>query len=436
MTTNGSYSNESALFTASAIVTTYTYNEQIWAFVEFHFAWKDDIDYSNYKPCFVLNFKGGESNIGKVYTTCNWSLFEGYKTLNPFCIYFGNKDFYSTFANPESISEDMLNSELQAKINNYINPSTLENAIYCGAGDSITEGAGLQASEDIIQASDPYYPLSGTAKKTYMYYIAKKNNTKWHNYGRSGSTLGNVTASGSFKNGFSVTRYQNIDPNATHISIWFGWNDGAYGYVNKIEDWLHSEYGEVRYWTTDSSKFDTVASGSIKYLTQAMYDSVLAKTGTVGGTSYTGVDYFKAVYNGTPADSTNDTWWGAWNIVLKYLVEHFPSAKILVITGYGGSIVMWDIAISAAKKFGVGYLDLSQPDAMNFINRRNGSESDGTVYYDAALYTDRDYWAAYTSGNIAVTTFRKRYLLYDGCHPNKYGYQYLYQRINSKLLEL
>ena len=312
--------------------------------------------------------------------------------------------------------------------------------IYAQCGDSISEGAGLTRNEDKISNDDFAYPLRGTAKKTYGYFIARYNNLKWINQGMSGSTLGDVTAYGSYKNGFSHEngRYTQLGDNVDFISLWFGWNDIAYGPVMKRDEWLLETYGTKIYYPRYTDDIGTIHSDGTPYATQEQYDACNAVTGSVGGIEYTNnSEYFKALYRGTSTDNTNKTWYGAFNIILPYLIEKYPFAKILVIVGYGGDSKMWDIGIAAAKKYGVSWIDLSEPGWMNFINTRdNSNEAYGKVYFESTKYENRELYKEYSSEFVSSSQFRYRTLLYDGCHPNVLGYKYIYSRIQYKLLNI
>lgn len=315
-----------------------------------------------------------------------------------------------------------------------------KNKIYVQAGDSISEGAGLNRTEDSISNDDSAYPLSGTAKKTYGYFIAKYNNLKWINQGKGGTTLGDVTAYGDFKNGFSHEngRYTQLGDNVDFISLWFGWNDAAYGPPMKRDEWLLETYGTKIYYPRYTSDIGTTHSDGTPYTTQEQYDACNAVTGSINGIEYTNnSEYFKALYLGTPNDNTNKTFWGAYNTVLSYLIEKYPFAKILIIVGYGGDSKMWDIGIAAAKKYGVSWIDLSAPGEMNFINVRDvNNEAYGNIYFDNTKYTNRNLYNNYSSGFISTSQFRYRTLLYDGCHPNILGYKYIYSIIQQKLLNI
>lgn len=289
----------------------------------------------------------------------------------------------------------------------------LTGGVYGTVGDSITEGAGIQAS-DSLSSADPFYPLSGTAKPTYGYLIAKVNGMRWRNYGISGSTLGDVTANGVSRNGFSRSngRYTQLADDLTHISIFFGWNDHAYGHVMKMEQWLAAQYGETIYYPTSTDKIGTPG-----YATQEQYDAVMSVTGEVGGISYTdSINYWRAVYIGTPNDSTPYTFWGAWNIVLQYLINKYPLAKILVIVPYQTGKLMRQTVRDAAHKYGLPVYDFGKAGAQLFAYG----------WYDEDDVTGR-------INNVAIESFRRTHLLYDTAHPSVLGYKYMYPPINAKL---
>lgn len=63
---------------------------------------------------------------------------------------------------------------------------------------------------------------------------------------------------------------------------------------------------------------------------------------------------------GTIEDETNTTYFGAWNVVLKYLITQYPKAKIGVIitNGMNGASVEYTNAIIyCCRRWGVAYLD-------------------------------------------------------------------------------
>lgn len=298
-----------------------------------------------------------------------------------------------------------------------LSTTTLTNGLYGQAGDSISEGAGLQT---LLPDSDTYKPISGTKKATYGYYIAKLNRMRWANYGISGSTLGFVVANGQDKNGFSKEngRYTQMDPNLTHLSIFFGWNDSFYGPIMKREDWLFDKYRTIIYYPRTQDLIGTNAPDGTPYTTQEQYNAVNAVTGNVGGIEYDNADaYFNALYIGTKDDTTNKTFWGAWNIVLPYLIEKYPLSKILLIVPYGTTVLMRQCVRDAAKKYGLPIYDFSDMNNQLFY-QWDDNKPNGIV------------------GGKIISQFRIDNLTHDGLHPNEKGYKYLYPSINAKLMSL
>ena len=312
----------------------------------------------------------------------------------------------------ESIKKDMLSKDINVSAT-----TTLTNGMYGQAGDSISEGAGL---DELLKDSDPYIPISGTKKATYGYYIAKLNNMKWANYGISGSTLGHVVINGSEKNGFSKEngRYTQMNNNLTHISIFFGWNDAAYGPVMKKEEWLQDTYSKKIYYPMSAGLIGKTAEDGTPYASQEQYEAVNKVTGRVGEIDYDNNDeYFKALYVGTKDDATNKTFWGSWNIVLPYLIEKYPLAKILLIVPFGCYALLRQCVRDAAKKYGLATYDFS--DINNQMFRQwEDNPADGMI------------------NGKTISQYRIDKLTSDGLHPNENGYKYMYPSINSKLLSL
>lgn len=306
----------------------------------------------------------------------------------------------------------------------------LTGGVYGSVGDSITAGAGVATNLD---SNDPCVPISGGAKATYGYFIAKINNMNWHNYGISGSTLGDVTANGASKEGFSKAngRYTQLANDLTHISIFFGWNDNAYGHVMKREEWLLEEYGTKIYYPTNSSLIGTTHADGTPYTTQSQYDACNAQTGTVNGVSYSNsADYWSALYIGTPNDSTPYTFWGAWNTVLPYLINKYPLAKILLIVPYLsvsteiGKLLQNTVRL-AAHKFGLCYFDFNKSDSQLFS--KYGWMDESTPSGQVNGMTIRNF-----RGDAGGTLFNNG----DGTHPNENGYKYMYPSINAKLCSI
>ena len=91
-------------------------------------------------------------------------------------------------------------------------------------------------------------------------------------------------------------------------------------------------------------------------------------------TLYFGInDSHQHVPIGTIDDSVNTTFYGAWNIVMEYLIRHHPNAKIGIIISNGcDSIDYPNAEIAIAKKWGVAYLDLNSDYKVPMVYRVNG----------------------------------------------------------------
>ena len=61
---------------------------------------------------------------------------------------------------------------------------------------------------------------------------------------------------------------------------------------------------------------------------------------------------------GTIDDEVNTTFYGAWNIVLEYLIENHPFAKIGIIITNGSSKKYTDAERAISRKWGIPYLDM------------------------------------------------------------------------------
>ena len=394
----------------------FEFNGERWAFVKGKF-WVDDISVVQDKiPSFVMQFVGGKEHVGEKTVTCGWTFVAGDYDLLPFQYYPYNKNFFELFTEQGNVPDGSIT---QQKIDSGVNLSTttLTNGLYGQVGDSISEGVGLQT---LLDAEDIYNPISGIRKATYGYYIAKLNRMRWANYGISGSTLGDVIAIGIDKNGFSKEngRYTQMDNNLSHISIFFGWNDDFYGPIMKKEDWLFNTYSTKIYYPITEDLIGTIADDGTPYATQEQYNALNEVTGNVGGIEYNNSSqYFQALYVGTKNDSTNKTFWGAWNTVLPYLINKYPLAKILLVVPFGCNPLLRQCVRDAAKKYGLATYDFS--DINNQLFRQwEDNPADGVV------------------NGKSISQFRIDNLTYDGLHPNENGYKYMYPSINAKLMSL
>lgn len=91
-------------------------------------------------------------------------------------------------------------------------------------------------------------------------------------------------------------------------------------------------------------------------------------------TLYFGInDSHHAVPIGTISDADNTTFYGAWNVVMQYLIAHHPNAKIGIIISNGCDSVDYPNAeIAIAKKYGVSYLDFNSDYKVPMLFRVNG----------------------------------------------------------------
>lgn len=60
---------------------------------------------------------------------------------------------------------------------------------------------------------------------------------------------------------------------------------------------------------------------------------------------------------GTINDSDNTTFYGAWNVVMDYLISNHPNAKIGIIATNGSFSEIVNAEIEIAKKYGISYLN-------------------------------------------------------------------------------
>lgn len=115
---------------------------------------------------------------------------------------------------------------------------------------------------------------------------------------------------------------------------------------------------------------------------------------------------------GQYGDTTNGTFWGAWKIVLDYLIQTYPTAKIGIIGFWrGNQKYLWTDALrEIAHKYRIPFLDFMLDPQVPMVGG-----TDFRSYYPNAPFTV-DY-------NTMVA--RQDTFLADAIHPNNAGYQYL-----------
>lgn len=132
--------------------------------------------------------------------------------------------------------------------------------------------------------------------KVYGYIIANRNNMTIQKLAAGGRTMA-TPASGVSTNAFSTNFYKQIDADVDYITLYFGINDS------------HQE--------------DAIPFGTID-------------------------------------DTTINTFYGAWNVVLEYLITNYPFAHIGIIVSNGCDDDKYRVAeIALANKWGLPYIDLN-----------------------------------------------------------------------------
>ena len=118
---------------------------------------------------------------------------------------------------------------------------------------------------------------------------------------------------------------------------------------------------------------------------------------------------------GTINDTTNETYYGAWNVVLTYLITNAPNAKIGLFVTHGGNLNYRNAVRELAKKYGLSVFDIMGDEKLPYLHSR---ESD-LPQVDSNIHTIRrnTWWA-------------------DGSHPNSEGYKFMSTIIENWLRSL
>lgn len=295
------------------------------------------------------------------------------------------------------------------------NRSPLYDKVIATCGDSITEGN----SASNIDSSDYIHPLNGPEKKTWGYYLAKDTGCKWRNYGIGGTTLGDCTGHGGFSwtDPFSKEngRYTKLDDNLDYIVIWFGINDQDTGTPFSIESWYKTTYGKTIYFTDKESLFGTSYKDGT-YNTKEQYDSAMQQNISVEGKQIAGIEYWRYVYAGNETDKTNVTFFGAYNVILPYLITKYPLAKIALVATHRTNKYLRDVTKKAASKYGLPCLDI--------IDEKK------QMWYS---YEENDTMINIDSNDMLLSKFRQSKFTADNIHPNDAGYLFLSTIIRSFL---
>lgn len=181
----------------------------------------------------------------------------------------------------------------------------LEGKKWAVCGDSFTTGNFNGAAEGEPLFEDG--PFRGEYR-TWARLIAERNHMQIQHLAVGGMTMA-TPSDEVFTNTFSGGLYQTIDPDTDYITLYFGINDSHHRPKSAADD------GEI-------------------------------KKGII--------------HLGTMEDTRIDTFYGAWNTVMEYLITHHPFAHIGIIVSNGCETDDYRQAeIAIARRWGVPYIDLN-----------------------------------------------------------------------------
>ena len=308
---------------------------------------------------------------------------------------------------------------------------------WAACGDSITHANHSAMTE--LPADDTYRPIDDYTDKTgysnartgaypnYAYHFCKKQRMQWANYGYGGTILGEYIPKYLGENnllypfvGTRITQFKEGIP-WNYISIMFGWNDNMHGPVYQKDKWLSETYGgDIGYPYTD----DLI--GAEGFATQAQKDACDAL----------GETYFFDAFIGNINDTGKDTWYGAWNYALGYLMRKYPDAKIMIMCPFIGGTdrtnsQKFRASVKAvAEKYGVAVFDFNDLEwwyyttVMNTTAFANPERQDGR-------------WVKMNGDTTPATIegFNRARFCADSVHPTPLGYKWIADPIGYSLLQ-
>ena len=229
-------------------------------------------------------------------------------------------DEITSFADYETkvmLDFSLVKKNVDWEIDRAVNPtpywyrSILNGKKIVACGDSFTEGD-YTGEGDLNAHKFQDGPYAGSYK-VWPFFIGHRTSARIQNLAVSGSCMTTIPAlvPSYWPDGcFSYLRYQQIDADADYIIIKYGINDAKY-----LRD------GDVTLGTIDSSDINT--------------------------------------------------FYGAWNTVLSWIVTNRPKAKIgIIITNGTDYQDVIDAEIAIAKKYGVPYLNLATDDKVAYFYRQ------------------------------------------------------------------
>ena len=220
---------------------------------------------------------------------------------------------------------------------------------YVACGDSLTAGdfTGYVDSEGYSDTQSDAFSLEYGCYKTYPFWIASRNGMELVNEAINGSII--------------ALSKQYVDDNTTSINYKSPFSYQRYKNIPNDADYI---------------------------------------------TIWFGVNDATNTYLGTINDETNETFYGAWNVVLPYLVEHHPKAKIGIVITFGIPDSSYTVAVrEVAQKWGIPYFDFPRGEQSPIIIRNK----------------DTDYAVDSSMVDLRLTQFR---VTADNNHPNLAAHEF------------
>jgi lysophospholipase L1-like esterase len=265
--------------------------------------------------------------------------------------------FSITQNNAETVDEDKIiykNKSLPQYLDDVDGKTgnILAGKILCCCGDSITYGADMDSLGIITPTIESYQYSAYTKTWTrwtdnepaaYGYQIAARNGMIFYNGGVSGAT---VQGSGDDISvpGFSVAdgEYTLLPENIDYLTLFYGWNDTAFGTLGTIDD------------------------------------------------------------------NTNASYYGAYNVVLPYLINKYPYTKIGIIVPFGCDAGHREAVRLLANKWGIACFDNYQGGTPLYYGKEDSVGVESSI----------------------VTANRTKFQA-NGAHPNYKGHKQLADMIEQ-----
>ena len=256
-------------------------------------------------------------------------------------------------------------------------PNILEGKILVTVGDSITEGADMDRAPETELGKNPNYsknPQEGRYK-TYGWQIANRNNMIFYNKGISGSTMQGKR-----------------NPNGTDLADGKGTSiDSKNGFSKE-----NGRYTQL----PDEIDFLTIMFG--------WNDSAYGTLGTIN-------------------DTTNETYYGGFNVTLPYLIHKYPYTTIVLMVPFGASAGHRKAVREMADKWGVGLFDMNDDSNLPFYYT---DENDDSIAINAdikdlriKLHQINGAHPGY-EGQYIISTRLENYLRKVGCYDRQNAIMY------------